>query len=197
VEDKEYIAVFPDKGSLETFSKISEILMNIHGIKVKIIKTSVDPEAAKVLQATWVKFYGMPSIAHKKDVVRKIATLAGELLVVDELSLIKIGPMKFKLNCRDPYKLRGFVRIFFNKIGHDVRFVSEKYKDKSSAPPSPPKNTYDFVGEDEEEGEESDEDCDRKHRRDKFQKSAHMDIDCYRGSSESQCRQVGLGIGQK
>jgi hypothetical protein len=31
---KEYIAVFPDKNSLEAFSKISEILMSVHGIKV-------------------------------------------------------------------------------------------------------------------------------------------------------------------
>jgi hypothetical protein len=36
VDTKEYIATFPDKGSLKTFSKISEILMSIHGINVKI-----------------------------------------------------------------------------------------------------------------------------------------------------------------
>jgi hypothetical protein len=48
-----------------------------------------------------VKIYGLPNIAPKKEVVMKVATLAGELVVVDEVSLIKIGPMRVKLNCRD------------------------------------------------------------------------------------------------
>jgi hypothetical protein len=56
-------------------------------------------------------------------------------LIVDEQSLIKSGPVRVKLNCRDPNKLRGFVRIFFNTMGHDIRFVSEKYKEKSVHPP--------------------------------------------------------------
>jgi hypothetical protein len=43
----------------------------------------------------------------------KVATLAGEPVVVDELSLIETGPVRVKLNCRDPLKLRGFVTIFF------------------------------------------------------------------------------------
>jgi hypothetical protein len=33
--------------------------------------------------------------------------------------------------------LRGFVRLFFNKMGYEVWFVSEKYKDKSSFLPPP------------------------------------------------------------
>jgi hypothetical protein len=70
--------------------------------------------------------------------VRKVATLAGEPLVVDELSLIKASPVRVKLNCIDPSKLRGFVRIFFNTVGHDIRFVSKKYKEKVTHPPPPP-----------------------------------------------------------
>jgi hypothetical protein len=42
----------------------------------------------------------------------KIVTLAREPLVVDELRLIKTGPVRVKLNCRDPLKLRRFVRFF-------------------------------------------------------------------------------------
>jgi hypothetical protein len=112
IQDKEYVVVFPDKSSLETFSKISEILLGVHGIKVKILKTNFNPEASEMLQQTWVKIYGLPAIACKEDIVRKVATLAGEPLVVDELSLIKIGHVRVKMNVRDPFKLRGFVRIF-------------------------------------------------------------------------------------
>jgi hypothetical protein len=44
------VAVFTNKSSLETFFKISEILMSVHGIKVKILKTNFDLEASEMLQ---------------------------------------------------------------------------------------------------------------------------------------------------
>jgi hypothetical protein len=67
-----------------------------------------------------VKIYGLPSIAYKEEVVMKVATLAGEPLFVDELSLIKTGLVRVKMNCRDPLMLWSFVRIFFNKEGHMI-----------------------------------------------------------------------------
>jgi hypothetical protein len=58
------MAVFHDKGSLDTFSNISKIVMSVHGIKVKFIKSIVDPEAAEILQTSWGEdlqpaFYGL------------------------------------------------------------------------------------------------------------------------------------------
>jgi hypothetical protein len=97
---------------LGTFSKISEILLSVHGLKVKILKSNLDPDVVEVLQSTLVKIFSLPAIACKEDVVMKIATLAREPLVVDELRLIKTGPVRVKLNCRDPLKLRRFVRFF-------------------------------------------------------------------------------------
>jgi hypothetical protein len=112
--------------------------MTIHGIKVKIFKFNMDPDASEILQATWVKIYGLPSIACNKKVMMKVATLVGESLEMDELSLIKIWPMLVRMNCRDPYKLRGFVKTLFNKIVYEIRFLFEKYKDKTLLPPPPP-----------------------------------------------------------
>jgi hypothetical protein len=68
----------------------------------------------------------------------KVASLAGEPLVVDELSLIKTSPVRVNLNCRDPSKLTGFVKIFFNKVGYKIRFISEKLKEKPDKPPPSP-----------------------------------------------------------
>jgi hypothetical protein len=62
----EYMAIFLDKNSLETFSKISEILLSVHVLKVKIMKSTMDPDACEVLQTSWVKIYGMPSITLKE-----------------------------------------------------------------------------------------------------------------------------------
>jgi hypothetical protein len=98
MDSNEFIVVFPDLNSIETFSKISKILMRIHGIKVKILKTNMDPEALEILQATWVKIYGLPAIACKEGVVMKVATLVGDPILVDEFSLIKTGPVRAKLN---------------------------------------------------------------------------------------------------
>jgi hypothetical protein len=74
----EYSAIFLEKATLETFSKNFEILMDIHGIKVKIMKSEMDPDATEVLQMFWVKIYGLPSIALKEEVVMKVAALAGD-----------------------------------------------------------------------------------------------------------------------
>ena len=55
--------------------------------------------------------------AKNTDAVKAIAELAGEVVVVDELTLIREGPVRVKLNGRDISKLRGFVEIFINKVG--------------------------------------------------------------------------------
>jgi hypothetical protein len=60
VEEKEFTAVFPEENTLETISRISEILMSIHWLKVKILKSNFDPEAVEMLQIAWVKIYGLP-----------------------------------------------------------------------------------------------------------------------------------------
>jgi hypothetical protein len=161
----EYTTIFPDKNTLETFTKISEILMSKHGLKVKNFKANVDPDASEILQSAWVKIYGLPSIALVEEVIMKVATLAGEPVVVDELSLIRVGPVRVKMNCVEPLKLRGFVRVFFNKVGYPIRFVAEKYKDKTTLP-LPPPNKDDEEGDDMEEEDSSDEEeGDRKHKK--------------------------------
>jgi hypothetical protein len=140
--------------------------MSKHGLKVKILQSNVDPDASEVLQSAWIKIYGLPPIALVEEVIMKAATLIGEPIVVDELSLIKLGLVRVKVNCIDPLKLRRFVRIFFNKVGYPIRFVSEKYKDKTTLPPPPPPDKDDDEGDDmEEEDNFDDEDGDRKHKR--------------------------------
>jgi hypothetical protein len=131
------------------------------------MKSNIDPDASKVLLSTWVTIYLLPSIAVKEEVVMKVATLAGESVVIDELCMIRFGPIRVKVNCRDPLKLRGFVRIFFNKVGYPIRFVSEQYKDKGTLPPSPPgRDDGDNDDEDREDEDDisDDEDNDKKHR---------------------------------
>jgi hypothetical protein len=68
-----------------------------------------------------VRIYDLPSMACKETIVKKVASLAGEPLVVDELSLIKTGSVRVNMNCRDPTQLNGCVRIFLNMTGLDIK----------------------------------------------------------------------------
>ena len=45
-------------------------------------------------------------------------------MVVDELSLVRDEPVRVKVNCWDPSTIRCVIDIFFNKMGHDVKFIA-------------------------------------------------------------------------
>lgn len=93
----------------------------------------MDPEATSKLQTVWMKIYGVSAFAKIEDVVKEVASLVAEPIVVDKVSLIKTGPVRVKVRCRDPAQLRGFVEIFFNRVGYEVRFVVEGFKGKYSS----------------------------------------------------------------
>jgi hypothetical protein len=79
ITDNEYRVAFPDQNSIDTFSKMTGIHLALYGLKVKIIKTNVDPAASSVLQSAWVRISGIPSFAKKEEwVVNEIASLVGE-----------------------------------------------------------------------------------------------------------------------
>jgi hypothetical protein len=122
----------------------------------------------------------------------KVSTLAGEPLLVDELSLIKTSPVRVKMNVRDPTKLKGFVTIFINKVGYEISFVSDKYKDKS-APYHPPPDFGDDGDGDEDESEV--EDSDRKHR--KKPDNDQKDIDKHMAGQEGKLSQTRNASDQK
>jgi hypothetical protein len=65
------------------------------------------------------------------------------------------------------------VRIFFNIVGYEIRFISEKYKEKVSFPPSP-HDGNDFGGDGEGDGDDSEDvDSDRNHKRKSEQRGSY------------------------
>lgn len=133
---EEFVVNFPNKQSLDIFSKMSELSTTIHNIKIRVLKNDLDPEATGKLHMVWMKIYGMPTFAKIESVVKEVAAPAAEPMVVDELSLIRSGPVRVKVKCRDPAQLRGFVEIFFNSVGYEVRFLvgGFKYTSKGDGP---------------------------------------------------------------
>lgn len=59
------------------------------------------------------------------------------MLAVDEVSLIKEGPVRVKLRARDVAAFRGFVEIFIDGPCYEIKFVAERPTTKSQGPNNP------------------------------------------------------------
>jgi hypothetical protein len=109
---QEYLVIFPDKGSLETFTKLSEFQMSLYGLKGTIEKTTRDYTTSSMLHIVWIKVHGVPDLTREVDSVKEIVSLVVEPIVVDELSLIKEEPIRVQARCRNPGAIRGSIEIF-------------------------------------------------------------------------------------
>lgn len=122
---------FPDQATLDTFFKLSEFVLAIHGLKVRISKSNIDPAASSVLQSVWIKVCGVPNFAREDEIIKKIVSLVAEPIKVDEFSLVRDEPVRVRVNCRDPAKLKGFMEIFFNGIGYEIKFIAESHSGRN------------------------------------------------------------------
>ena len=57
--------------------------------------------------------------------IKEIASLVAEPIKVDEFSLWRDEPARVRVNCRNPANLKGFVEIFFNRVGYEIKFWVE------------------------------------------------------------------------
>lgn len=186
IDNQEFLAVFPDKGSLETLTKLSEFQLSVYGLKVKIGKTERDVKTSSLLQTVWIKVHDIPDFAREAEAVKEAVGLVAEPLVVDELSLIRDGPVRVQSRCRNPGAIRGSIEIFFNGEGTFIGFEVEKdskggAKGEKDNPPGPGKPD-----------DKSDKDRDRfykgensKRGNDKFDRFGKIDRDIDSSHEES------------
>lgn len=155
VSNTEFLAVFPNKQILEVFSKSVGFTMTLYNTWATVTPSSRDPAASSMLQTGWIQMYNVPDRARNLDAATLIAELAGEVVTVDELSLIKDEAVRVKIKAREIEKIRGFVEIFIEGVGYEIKFVPEKgiEKGKQTYPPPPPPRQD---REDSEEEEEED-----------------------------------------
>jgi hypothetical protein len=143
IHPQEFIGVFPNKGSLDTFTKLLEFKMSIYGLKGKIEETNKDLETSFILQTFWLKVHNIPDLAKEEEAVKEIVGLVGEPLVVNELSLVRARPVGVQSRCRNPGAIKGSIEIFSDGVGTFIRFEAEggnqgTLKGKGG-PPSPGK----------------------------------------------------------
>ena len=141
ISDTEFLAAFPNKVLLDTFSRSKGIELALYNISATVTPSSMDLAASSILQEGWVLLSNVPTPAKTVEAVTLITQLLGEVVVVDELSLIKEGPIGVKLRARDILKLRGFVEFFVEGVGYEVKVTPESNGTRSVPPPPPPKKT--------------------------------------------------------
>lgn len=141
IGEKEFLAAFPNKQILEVFSKSAGFTMALYNTWATVVPSARDPNATSFLQTGWIKMFNVPDRARTVEGISLIGELAGNVLVVDELSLIKDDVVRVKIQARDIEKIRGIVEIFIEGVGYDIRFVPEKSTGKSNAANQPPPPT--------------------------------------------------------
>jgi len=122
----EFLVVFPNKA--DTFTKLSNFKMSLFGLKGKLEKSTLDPKTSSVLQTVWIKIHEVPRIARDVEVVKEITALVAEPLVVDELSLVRAGPVRVQGRCRNSAAIKGYIEFFFNGERIMLKFEVENHQ---------------------------------------------------------------------
>lgn len=133
--------MFSDKNTLGMFAKLSEFEMPLYGQKGKIKVANVDLEASSILHIVWMKISNIPGIAKHVKSIKEIATLVVDPIVVDEVILFKMGPVRVQSRCRNPSLIKGSIEVFFNgtciPIGFEVEDGKGSSKGGKGGPPRP------------------------------------------------------------
>lgn len=92
---------------------------------------NVDLEATSVLHTVWLKVSNIPGMAKDVESVKEIVNLVAEPIAVDEISLIKPGPVRVQGRCRNLTLIKGSIEVFFNGSGIPIGFEVEDDKGSS------------------------------------------------------------------
>ncbi|KAG2644016.1 hypothetical protein PVAP13_2KG399300 [Panicum virgatum] len=154
LSEMSYLASFPNKMIMDTFSRSKSMVPALYNITVSITHSNLDIKASVVLHTGWVQLHNVPDPARNSEAVTLIAELAGEVMGVDEVSLIKAGPIRVKLRVRELARVKGHIEIFIEGVGYEIKFLPEQVKSKKTEPrdPSPPPKP-----DDNDSSEEDDE----------------------------------------
>jgi hypothetical protein len=125
LNDCEYLATFPNKKILETFSRSNGLELAIYNISIMISTSDMDPEVSALLQTGWVRLTNVPNPARNVEGITAIAELAGEVISVDEVTLIRDEPIRVKIRAREIAKINGSVEYFVEGVGFFIKFTPE------------------------------------------------------------------------
>ena len=83
--------------------------------------------------------------------------------------------MRVKLNGREIHKLRGYIEVFFGKIGRELRFVAEGGSRGLSGGDQPPPKKPDVDSDEEEDDLGTDNELELEKMRKKYERDNHKE----------------------
>lgn len=188
VSKEDFLVTFPNKDSLEIFSKPKKIELALHNIVAQVTKTNKEWGAVDRLEAGWVQIHKILDFARTMAAVKLIAELAGDVIVVDELSLIREGPVRVKIWARNISKINGNVRIFIEDQGYDFKFVPEQQGRGTFKRDVNPKRHSGDTTDEEEEDEDNNLIGWEKAQRAQQNKGKNKEVEKNIGSSQQNTR---------
>ena len=132
-----FSVAFPDPAFLRMVTRSGKLFLPINNIMANIRDAVLAEPKALMMSEVWVKMWSIPPKQQRAEHLMAATTMIGRPLVVDELSLIRSGPVRMRFACRVPAKLRGSVQIWFNGEGYNIKLKPE-LESRPAAPALPP-----------------------------------------------------------
>ena len=149
VGDNDFAVVFPSVDLLHMAKTSGKLFLSIHDITVLVRDSIHETIVPLSMPEVWLRLHGIPKKHRRVDRLMEGLKMLGRPIVVDELSLIRVGPVRMKFGCRAPDKMNGFVQVWFNQEGYDIRVEVERLpKRPRDGPAAPgPNNTPSHPGD--------------------------------------------------
>ena len=126
VGDNDFAVVFPSADLLHMAKTSGKLFLSIHDITVLVRDSIHETIVPLSMPEVWLRLHGIPKKHRRFDRLMEGLKMLGRPIVVDELSLIRVGPVRMKFGCRAPDKMNGFVQVWFNHEGYYIRVEVEK-----------------------------------------------------------------------
>ena len=125
VGDDDFVVVFPSADLLHMAKSSGKLFLSINDITARVRDMLHEEVQPMVMPETWVRLHGIPKKHRREDRIREGFRMLGRPIMVDELSLIRLGPVRMKLACKTPEKLNGVVEVWFNHEGYQIKVERE------------------------------------------------------------------------
>ncbi|KAK1677702.1 hypothetical protein QYE76_038550 [Lolium multiflorum] len=103
----EFAVMFPSRESLQFSTRSGRLFLPLSGTVADIRLADADPAPVELLQEVWVKLTGVPKRMRRASRLLAGMRMLGWPMEVDEDSLRCRQPVRMRIACRNPDKLKG------------------------------------------------------------------------------------------
>ena len=142
--DNDFAVVFPSADLLHMAKSSGKLFLSIHDITVLVRDSIHETIVPLSMPEVWLCLHGIPKKRRRVDRLMEGLKMLGRPIVVDELSLIRVGSVRMKFGCRARDKMNGFVQVWFNHEGYAIRVEVEKLPLRPGDGPAEVARTLEF-----------------------------------------------------